>query len=61
MRLAVRGGRDAGVWISADGKAWRRLTVTGDPPQQTTQAVLLPGGVLLSDGATTWYGEAAGE
>ena len=59
--IAVRGGRDAGVWISADGKAWRRLTVTGDPPQQTTQAVLLPGGVLLSDGATTWYGEAVGE
>jgi hypothetical protein len=56
--IAVRGGGDAGVWISADGRAWRRLTLTGDLPEQTTQTVLLPGGVLLSDGATTWYGEA---
>ena len=28
------------------------------PSEQATQAVLLPGGVLLSDGTTTWFGEA---
>jgi hypothetical protein len=60
--IAVRGGRDAGVWTSADGRAWPRLKVTGDlPGEQPTRTVLLPGGILLSDGATTWYGEAAGD
>jgi hypothetical protein len=60
--IAVRGGRNAGVWISADGSDWRRLTVTGDlPGEQTTQTVSLPGGILLSDGATTWYGEAVAD
>jgi hypothetical protein len=28
------------------------------PAEQATQAVLLPGGVLLSDATTTWFGEA---
>ena len=57
--LALRGGADSGVWTSSDGLAWRRLSVTGDiPGGQATQAVLLPGGVLLSDGTTTWFGEA---
>jgi hypothetical protein len=28
------------------------------PSEQATQAVLLPGGLLLSDGTTTWFGEA---
>jgi hypothetical protein len=60
--VAVRGGADAGAWTSADGLAWRRVPVTGDiPGEQATQAVLLPGGVLLSDGTTTWFGEAAGQ
>ena len=57
--VAVRGGADAGVWTSADGLAWSRLPVTGDiPSEQAMSAVLLPGGVLLSDGTTTWFGEA---
>jgi hypothetical protein len=57
--VALRGGADAGVWTSSDGLAWRRLPVTGDlPGERATQAVLLPGGVLLSDGTTTWFGEA---
>ena len=57
--VAVRGGADAGVWTSADGLAWQRLPVTGDiPGEQATQAVMLPGGVLLSDGTITWFGEA---
>lgn len=55
--LALRGGGDAGVWTSADGLSWRRLAVTGDTPvAQATQAILLPGGVLLSDGTTCWFG-----
>ena len=60
--IAVRGGADAGAWTSADGLAWRHVPVSGDiPGEAATQAVLLPGGVLLSDGTTTWYGEAAGQ
>jgi hypothetical protein len=59
--VALRGGVDAGVWTSFNGLAWRRLSVAGDlPSEQATQAVLLPGGVLLSDGTTTWFGEAQG-
>jgi hypothetical protein len=59
--VALRGGADAGVWTSSDGLAWQRLQVTGDiPGEQATQAVLLPGGVLLSDGTTIWFGEAQG-
>ena len=57
--VALRGGADAGVRTSADGVAWQRLSVTGDlPAEDATQAVLLPGGVLLTDGTTTWFGEA---
>jgi hypothetical protein len=57
--VAVRGGPDAGAWTSSDGLAWQRLHVAGDlPSEQATQAILLPGGVLLSDGTTTWFGEA---
>jgi hypothetical protein len=41
------------------GLAWSRLPVTGDiPSEQAMSAVLLPGGVLLSDATTTWFGEA---
>jgi hypothetical protein len=59
--VAVRGGTDAGAWTSTDGLAWQRLPVTGDlPAEQATQAVLLPGGVLLTDGTSTWFGEAQG-
>ena len=57
--VALRGGADAGAWTSADGVAWHRVPVTGDiPGDKATQAVLLPGGVLLSDGTTYWLGEA---
>ena len=57
--LAERGGADPAAWISSDGIAWRQLRVTGDVPGElATQAVLLPGGVLLTDGTTTWFGEA---
>ncbi len=59
--VALRGGTDAGVWTSTDGSTWRRLSQSGDIPGETArQAVLLPGGILLSDGATTWFGQAQG-
>ncbi len=57
--VALRGGRDAGAWTSVDGRAWKRLPAAGDlPSEQATNAVLLPGGLLVSDGTTTWFGEA---
>ena len=57
--VAVRGGADAAAWSSSDGLAWQRLLVSGDlPGADASRALLLPGGVLLSDGTTTWYGEA---
>jgi hypothetical protein len=57
--VALRGGVDAGVWTSTDGLAWQRLPVTGDiPSEEAMNAVLMPGGVLLSDRTTTWFGEA---
>ena len=59
--VALRGGADAAVWTSTDGRTWQRLLATGDiPGEGATQAVLLPGGVLLSDGTTAWVGEAQG-
>ncbi len=57
--IALRGGPGVGAWASSDGLTWRTLGVSGDLPSgQAMQAVLLPGGVLLSDGTTTWFGEA---
>ena len=57
--VAARGGAHAAAWTSSNGLTWRRLRVTGDiPDEQARQAVLLPGGVLFTDGTTTWYGEA---
>ena len=57
--VALRGGSDAAAWTSTDGRAWRPLHVTGEvPPQEALQAVLLPGGILMSDGTATWFGEA---
>jgi hypothetical protein len=57
--VSVRGGPDAAAWTSSDGRVWRTLSVTGDVPDgPAIRVVLLPGGVLLSDGSTTWFGEA---
>ncbi len=57
--VALRGGTDAGVWASSDGLTWTRLRAGGDVPvEQAATAVLLPGGLLLTDGTTTWFGEA---
>jgi hypothetical protein len=58
--VALRGGPDAGAWTSMDGLAWHRLAITGDVPAAVTKVTLLPGGVMVSDGTTTWFGAAQG-
>ena len=55
--VAVRGGSDAAAFVSTDGQRWTALTLSGDIPSAHGQAILLPGGVLVSDGATTWFGQ----
>ncbi len=57
--IASRGGPDPGAWASTDGWTWRRLAIDGDlPTDLARRIVLLPGGVLATDGGTTWYGAA---
>jgi hypothetical protein len=56
--VAVRGGSDAAALVSTDGQRWTALGLSGDIPRAQAQAVLLPGGVLVSDGLTTWFGQA---
>ena len=58
--VAIRGGPDARAWISTDGSSWRDVPLSGEVPDAgATQVTLLPGGVLITDGSTTWFGEAA--
>ena len=56
--VAVRGGSDATALVSTDGQRWTALALSGDIPSAQAQALLLPGGVLASDGTTTWFGRA---
>ena len=59
--VALRPGADGAGWVSTDGQRWTALSFSGDVPDaQATQATLLPGGVLLSNGVTTWFGQAEG-
>ena len=59
--IALRGGSDAAAWVSSDGATWHSLSMTGDlPAENATQATLFPGGVLLTDGPTAWFGDANG-
>jgi hypothetical protein len=59
--VALRGGTDAAAWVSSDGRAWTPLQQIGSlPDADANQATLLPGGVLVTDGITTWYGQAVG-
>jgi hypothetical protein len=58
--VAVRGGSDAAALVSTDGQRWTALALSGDIPSAQAQALLLPGGVLASDGTTTWFGQALG-
>jgi hypothetical protein len=55
--VAVRGGSDAAAFVSTDGQRWTALALSGDIPSAQAQAVLLPGGVVVSDGTTTWFGQ----
>jgi hypothetical protein len=60
-RMVALRGADGLGWVSTDGLKWTALSFSGDVPgAQATQATLLPGGVLLSDGTTTWFGQAQG-
>jgi hypothetical protein len=57
--VALRGGARAAAWTSTDGRSWRRISMTGDiPAGYSGRAILLPGGVLFTDGSTWWFGEA---
>jgi hypothetical protein len=56
--VAMRGGLDAAAFVSTDGQRWTELALSGDIPSGPAQAVLLPGGVVVSDGTTTWFGQA---
>ena len=59
--IVWRGGGDPVALVSTDGQVWTPLRISGDVPHaRATQATLLPGGILLSDGTTTWFGQAAG-
>ena len=57
----MRGGSAAAAFVSTDGQRWAALALSGDLPSAQAQAFLLPGGVLVSDGATTWFGQALSE
>ena len=59
--VAVRGGPDAAAFVSTDGRRWTALALSGDIPTAEARAVLLPGGVLVSDGTTTWFGQAVSQ
>jgi hypothetical protein len=59
--IALRAGVGGAGWVSTDGQSWAPLSFAGDlPDAQARQATLLPGGVLLSNGTTTWFGQAEG-
>jgi hypothetical protein len=59
--VALRPGANATGWVSTDGQSWTALRFSGDVPgARASQATLLPGGVLLSDGTTSWFGQAEG-
>jgi len=58
--VVVRGGSDGGTWVSTDGSSWTPLEADGSlPVGQPNEVVVLPGGILVSDGTTTWYGTAS--
>ena len=59
--VALRPGTGGAGWVSTDGEHWAPLSFAGDlPDAQARQATLLPGGILLSNGTTTWFGQAEG-
>ncbi len=55
------GGLAATALVSADSRQWTPLRLAGDlPDARATHVTLLPGGVLVSDGTSTWFGRAEG-
>ncbi len=57
--VAMRPVPGAAAWVSTDGGTWRQLSMSGDVPEGgPLTATLLPGGVLATDGTTSWYGQA---
>ena len=62
--IALRVGSTAGGSLGRIGsrstaRVWNPLSMSGElPPYGRGSALVLPGGVLFTDGTDTWYGEA---
>ena len=57
--LGTLPGTSLVCYLSLDGGIWDPLSMTGDVPDPGPLSMtLLPGGVLATNGSTTWYGEA---
>jgi hypothetical protein len=56
--LAVRVRDEPAAWTSFDGSTWTQLALDG-APSQDGDLLMLPSGVLLFDGQSTWLGEAS--
>jgi hypothetical protein len=57
--VALTDGPSPSGWVSSEGSSWRRLEMTGDVPSgRPSQLTVLPGGVLVQVGGTTWFGAA---
>ncbi len=56
---AIRAGPAPGAWTSFDGRSWSALTTSGQALFIATAIVLMPGGLIASNGQAAWYGEAS--
>jgi hypothetical protein len=56
--VALRLGDKQAGWTSFDGSTWTSVTLDA-PPAQGRAMLVLPSGVLVFDGESTWFGEAA--
>jgi hypothetical protein len=55
--VALRLGDKQAGWTSFDGSTWTSVTLDA-PPAQGRAMLVLPSGVLVFDGESTWFGEA---
>jgi hypothetical protein len=55
--VALRLGDKQAGWTSFDGSTWTSVTLDA-PPAQEREMLVLPSGVLVFDGESTWFGEA---